>query len=381
MMIQSIQLSQYRNYEQLSLALDPGINLFYGDNAQGKTNILEAIYLAGTNKSHRTNRDRDLISFGAQEAHIKMFVSKREHTDRIDVHLKTGKPKGIAINGIPITKTSQLLGVVNLVFFSPEDLQMIKNGPSERRRFIDMELCQLNRLYLAHLVRYNKALAQRNALLKMPGMGAGQRDDLLSVWEVQMEESGKQIIAFREQFTQKLDLLVGEIHGRLSGGQETLALCYEPQVPKEALGEALQKNRERDLNMKTTMSGPHRDDIRFQINGVDIRKFGSQGQQRTAALSLKLAEIDLVKLAANDTPVLLLDDVFSELDRSRQNQLFCRMEGVQTLMTCTGLDELVWRRLSLNRVFHVQGGTVTREAGMFGTKAGASGSVAGEGGR
>lgn len=362
MMIQSIQLSQYRNYRELDLSLDSGINIFYGDNAQGKTNILEAMYLAGTNKSHRTNRDRDLIAFDAQEAHIKMFICKNGHEDRIDMHLKTGKSKGIAINGIPIARTSQLLGIVNLVFFSPEDLQIIKNGPAERRKFIDIELCQLDRIYLYNLVNYNKALAQRNALLKMPNVGLEYMEDMLSVWEQQLEAYGGRVIALREGFIRQLGELVEEIHNSLSCGKEHLSICYEPDAPKETLGEQLRRGRDRDLKMKSTLTGPHRDDIRFQVNGVDIRKFGSQGQQRTAALSLKMAEIELVKKAVKDTPVLLLDDVLSELDSKRQNQLLNRIEGIQTIITCTGLDEFVGKRLSMDRIFHVQGGRVTRES-------------------
>lgn len=396
MIIESIKLSQYRNYKTLDLSLHSGINIFYGDNAQGKTNVLEAIYLAGTNKSHRTSRDRDLIAFDAQEAHIKMLIRKKEREERIDMHLKTGKKKGIAINGIPIAKTSQLMGVVNLVFFSPEDLQIIKNGPAERRKFIDIELCQLDKIYLYNLVNYNKALAQRNALLKisyhssqeyyeqkgsyigqfsqkgkkeldsqnttLPGSFGENTDEMLALWEMQIANYGKQVILLREGFVEKLNTLVKEIHFNLSGGKEELTICYEPDSSADLLLEKLQKGREQDKKIKTTMTGPHRDDIRFQINGVDIRKFGSQGQQRTAALALKMAEIELVKQTIDDTPILLLDDVLSELDSNRQHQLLNRIEGVQTMLTCTGLDEFVGKRITMDRIFRVENGTVVRES-------------------
>lgn len=358
MIIESIKLSQYRNYKTLDLSFHSGINIFYGDNAQGKTNVLEAIYLAGTNKSHRTSRDRDLIAFDAQEAHIRMHVCKKERQERIDMHLKAGKAKGIAINGVPILKTSQLMGVVNLVFFSPEDLQIIKNGPAERRKFIDVELCQLDKIYLYNLVNYNKALAQRNALLKGRIDNA---DEMLALWELQLETYGKQVIDLREKFVKKINEIVKSIHFDLSGGKEELSIIYEPDSPAKYLLERLQRGREQDKKMKTTMSGPQRDDIRFQINGVDIRKFGSQGQQRTAALALKLAEIELVKQTIGDTPILLLDDVLSELDSNRQHQLLNRIQGVQTMLTCTGLDEFVGKRVAMDRIFRVENGVVARE--------------------
>lgn len=358
MIIQSIELQNYRNYPQLSLKFHSGINIFYGDNAQGKTNILEAVYLCGTNKSHKGSKDREIIAFGQDEAHIKMYTEKNGVENRIDMHLKKGKSKGIAINGVPIHKVSELFGMVNIVFFSPEDLQIIKNGPSQRRKFIDLELCQLDKLYMYHLVNYNRSLLQRNQLLKQTG------SDILSVmeiWEEQLAAFGEQLIQRREAFVEQLNPMLTKIHRTLTGGREQLTMAYEPDIQAQQLRQALCSNRDREWRQKTTLSGPHRDDIRFMINGIDIRTFGSQGQQRTAALSLKLAEIELVKQQVKEPPVLLLDDVLSELDSNRQTYLLDSMKGIQTMITCTGLDDFVNHRFHMDNVFHVVQGIVTKE--------------------
>lgn len=360
MRVDSLELKQYRNYKEASISFDPGINIFYGDNAQGKTNILEAIYLAATSKSHRGCRDRELISFQEEESHIKMMVAREARMDRVDIHLKKSKSKGIAINGIPIRKASELFGIVNVVFFSPEDLQLIKSGPGERRKFIDLELCQLDKIYVYNLVNYNKALIQRNTLLREQ-YNQPHLSGMLDVWDAQLVRFGAPMIQAREVFLQQLETLIGEIHSSLSGGKEQLSVLYEPSVSAEGFAQKLKDGRERDIRQKGTHTGPHRDDISFIVNGVDIRKFGSQGQQRTAALSVKLAEIELVKQVIGDTPVLLLDDVLSELDGSRQNQLLNSIHGIQTMITCTGLDDFVDHRFHMNKVFHVVNGTVTRE--------------------
>ena len=362
MVIQSIELQNYRNYPHLVVEFHPGINIFYGDNAQGKTNILEAIYLCGTNKSHRGSKDREIIAFGQDEAHIKMYTKRNSIENRIDMHLKKGKSKGIAINGVPIHKVSELFGMVNIVFFSPEDLQIIKNGPSERRKFIDLELCQLDKLYIYDLVNYNRSLQQRNRLLK-EAVDKKEFLAMLEVWEAQLVKFGKPIIHRREKFIHQLNPILTAIHRNLTGEKEELIMVYDPDTEPEQLELALCKNRDRELKQKTTMSGPHRDDIRFIINGIDIRTFGSQGQQRSAALSLKLAEIELVKQQIKDVPILLLDDVLSELDSNRQNYLLDSMQGIQTMITCTGLDDFINHRFHMDHIFHVVQGTVIKENG------------------
>lgn len=360
MIIESMELLQYRNYPSLQIAFDPGTNIFYGDNAQGKTNALEAVYVGCTTKSHRASRDKELIRFEQDEAHIKLQVKKESVPYRIDMHLKKNKPKGIAVNGIPIRKASELFGIANVVFFSPEDLNIIKNGPSERRRFLDLELCQVNKFYVHALVNYNKILIQRNKLLKDLSFRP-EYEPTLEVWDEQLVRYGIPLMDYRKQFIDQLNQLIEDIHGKLTGKKEHLFLYYEPNVVQEEFLAALKKNRESDKKQKTTLAGPHRDDMSFFINRVDIRKFGSQGQQRSAALSLKLSEIHLVRELIHDYPILLLDDVLSELDSSRQNHLLNSINEIQTMITCTGLDDFVGHRFPLNRVFKVTEGQICRE--------------------
>lgn len=362
MKIKSLKLKNFRNYDLLNLAFDNETNIFYGDNAQGKTNILEAVYLSGTTKSHRGTKDRDLIQFGKEESHIESVVEKNGIDYQIDVHLKKSSPKGIAINKMPIHKASELFGIVNFVFFSPEDLNIIKNGPAERRRFIDLELSQLDKVYLSNLANYNRIVNQRNRLLKDMGFD-NQKNlmDTLEIWDLQLVQYGNKIIERRKQFIEDINEIVSFIHKKLTGDREQIKVIYEPSNGDFSLEQVIKRNRERDMRVKSTSAGPHRDDICFMSGDLDIRRFGSQGQQRTAALSLKLSEIELVKRTIHDTPILLLDDVLSELDKHRQNYLLDSINDVQTLITCTGVEDFVNHRFSINKIFHVQNGQVAKE--------------------
>lgn len=360
MKIESLKLKNFRNYELLSLGFDKSTNIFYGDNAQGKTNILEAVYLSGTTKSHRGTKDKDMIQFGANESHIETIVEKNGIKYQIDMHLKKNSPKGIAINKIPIRKASELFGIINIVFFSPEDLNIIKNGPGERRRFIDLELSQLDKVYLNNLSNYNRIVNQRNHLLKEIDYNKGALETM-DIWDMQLLQYGNKIIERRQKFIEEINKIISNIHKKLTGNREDIKIVYEPSNGALSFEQALLKNKEKDLRIKSTSVGPHRDDIAFLVSDIDIRKYGSQGQQRTAALSLKLSEIELVKQSIHDTPVLLLDDVLSELDKHRQNYLLDSIHDIQTLITCTGVDEFVNHRFSINKVFHVQSGQVTKE--------------------
>ena len=372
MIIKSLELENFRNYDSLSMSFDSGTNILYGDNAQGKTNILEAIYLSATTKSHKGSKDKDVVNFKANEAHIRTYVVKDGLENRVDMHLRKSKSKGIAINGQKIKKAAELLGLLNIVFFSPEDLSIIKNGPAERRRFVDMELCQLDSFYLYNLNNYNKIVNQRNKLLKDLYFQPGLRETL-SIWDSQLVSYGSKIIERRIAFVKQLNEIIFDIHKKLSGGREELEIVYEPDVLMEDYERSLALSQDRDIKHKMTNVGPHRDDFSFMVRkvnpenetdrfeAIDIRKFGSQGQQRTAALSLKLSEIELVKKLTKDTPLLLLDDVLSELDSNRQNYLLNSIGGIQTIITCTGLEEFVNNRFEINRIFKVSNATVTQE--------------------
>ena len=356
MVIKSLKLKNYRNYDLLNLNFDPSTNILYGDNAQGKTNILEALYLSGTTKSHRGTKDRDIIQFGHEESHIETIVEKKGIVFQTDIHLKKNSPKGIAIDKVPIRRASELFGIVHFVFFSPEDLNIIKEGPAGRRRFIDLELSQLDRIYLSNLSNYNRIISQRNSLLK-DIYGQKNLIETLDIWDMQLVSYGNKILKRRKKFIEQINKIISNIHFKLTGGKERISLSYESGIGNMTFEEALIRYRERDIKMKSTTSGPHRDDICFMTDkGLDIRKFGSQGQQRTAALSLKLSEIELVKRVIGDTPVLLLDDVLSELDKHRQNYLLDNIHDIQTIITCTGLDEFVNNRFSINKIFHIKDG-------------------------
>lgn len=358
MILKSVELANYRNYKHLDIAFDKGTNILYGDNAQGKTNILEAAYISGTSKSHRGTKDKDIIHFDEEEAHIKTLVEKQEKNYQIDIHLKKNKTKGIAINKVPIKKSSDLFGILNIVLFSPEDLNIIKNGPSERRRFIDAELCQLDKIYLSDLTNYNKVLNQRNKLLKDIYFNPSLKETL-PIWDEQLIMYGRKVIERRSRFIGDLNEIVYDIHKNISGGKEELVLQYEPNIEDIFFEDELIRAKEKDLKLAQTSVGPHRDDLKLSIGNIDVRKFGSQGQQRTCALSLKLSEIKLVEKTIKDKPVLLLDDVLSELDQNRQNFLLQTINDTQTIITCTGLDDFVKNRFHLNRVYEVKNGTVS----------------------
>ena len=353
MIIESIELKNYRNYDKLHMDFSHGTNILYGDNAQGKTNILEAIYVCATTKSHRGSKDKEIIQFDRDESHIKLNVRKRDVPYRIDMHLKKNRAKGVAVNGVPIKKASELFGIVNVVFFSPEDLNLIKNGPAERRRFIDLELCQLNKLYVHSLVQYNKIITQRNKLLK-DIMFRPDYEETLDIWDMQLVQYGREVIRCREAFVSQLNDLIGTIHRQLSGEKESLHICYEPNVTADMFEDTLRKSRPSDLKQRTTLTGPHRDDLSFIINDIDIRRFGSQGQQRTAALSLKLAQREIFFQETGEWPVLLLDDVLSELDHRRQAFVLNRIQGGQVFISCCEEEKL--EGLENGKSFHIHGG-------------------------
>ena len=359
MFITSLNLKNFRNYEELHIDFDSHINILYGDNAQGKTNILEALFMSATTKSHRGGKDKEMIRFFQDDCHIKTIVSKDDILRKIDMHLKSHSKKGIAIDGINIRRSSELFGLLNIIFFSPEDLSIIKQGPDKRRRFLDIELCQLDKIYLTYLAKYNKILFQRNNLLKQINYDRSKLD-MLDVWDEQLVTYGTYIIDKRADFILNLNDIIREKHDKLTGSLERIEVNYEKSTESSAFAERLRANRDEDLRRYITSVGPHRDDMVFMTNDTDLRKFGSQGQIRSAALSLKLSEIEIVKSRIKESPVLLLDDVLSELDSNRQKYLLNNIDDVQVIITCTGLDEFVNKRLPIDKVYNVVNGTVAQ---------------------
>lgn len=367
MRITRLRLNQYRNYSALDLAPHSGINVLVGDNAQGKTNAIEAVFLCAFGRSHRTSRDGDLIRSGQPGGYVGAeLTSSVTGSHQIEIKLRAGERKRLLIDRQPAARLGELMGVLNVVMFAPEDLALVKGGPGERRRFLDMELSQCKPAYFYALQQYNAALRQRNALLKSPP--GTIRPGMLEMWDVQLAALGAQIMEARRGFVERLYAIAKELHTRLSGGREELGLAYVPNVAFEAgqeltgcLEEALCISAQEDIKRGFTTAGPHRDDMAIYIGDVDVRAFGSQGQQRTAALSIKLSELALLQEEKGEAPVLLLDDVLSELDPSRQRFLMESVEGCQCFLTCTALEGIRGAGLDVGAVFRCREGALIKE--------------------
>ena len=430
MYIKMLKLKNYRNYEEIEVNFDPNINIIYGNNAEGKTNLLESIYLCSTSKSHRNTKENDIINFNKDESHIKLIfcrgksnlgdnklssnvgasnaspnesqpvgadIIRPQHVgastaspknEVIDIQLNKDSKKGVAKNGIKVEKLSEFLGFFNVIMFAPEDLNIIKDGPAVRRKFLDIELSQTDKIYVNIIQNYNKTLNQRNALLKDIYKTTGNnRYDLLQIldtYDEQLVNYGLEVIKKRSENIKTLAEKIYKIHLLISDNKEKLIVGYENDIisvnkpvgadiirpqnvgastasPKETYLKKLQETRDLDIKNQYTMIGPHRDDISFKVEDKDIRKFGSQGQKKTAAISLKLSELEMLKEKINDTPVLLLDDVFSELDETRQKLLVSNLKGIQTIITCTGIKKNIFDLLKPEKVFNVSNNTVVEK--------------------
>ena len=359
MFIKRLQMLNYRNYNVLDINLGPHVNVFMGDNAQGKTNILEGIYYCAFARSHRTSKDRELINWNADNALLSVSVGRERLDKRIDISiLKDGK-KAIQINKIKIKKIGELFGNFNVVMFSPEDLKIIKDSPGVRRKFIDMELCQLNPKYYYNLVQYNKVLNERNSILRNKNISK----DILDVYDMQLAEFGYNIIIDRLEYIKKLNKYSEKIHSDITSGKEKIEFKYTSTIKdleniKESFYSLLEKNRSRDCERGITSIGPHRDDFVVLINDIDTKSYGSQGQQRTAVLTIKFASLKIIKELTGEHPVLLLDDVLSELDFSRKRYILSTIGDIQTIITCTGIEDLYEYLDDKSKVFKVKDGEI-----------------------
>jgi len=365
LLLNNLQIEHYRNLEMVELSLDSQIVLFVGQNAQGKTNLLESIYVLAMAKSHRTNKDRELIAWDQEFSRLRAHVEKKHGPLSLEIQL-TKKGKKAKINGLEQRKLSNYIGALNVVMFAPEDLDIVKGNPSVRRRFIDMEIGQVSPVYLHLLSQYQKLIQQRNQALK-EGYG-----DLLDVYNMQMAELSAKILSKRMAFIDKLQIWANEIHGEITSGKEQLTLqyqstfIYEKEMSEQEaihfIFQYLQSIREKELLRGMSLAGPHRDDLYFSINGKSVQQYGSQGQQRTTALSLKLAEIELIYQEVGEYPLLLLDDVLSELDEYRQSHLLSGIKNrVQTFVTSTGVEGLNHDTLKQASLYRVDHGKVKRE--------------------
>lgn len=342
MKITRVTLNNFRSYPVAEVELGGGVNVFTGSNAQGKTNLLEAVYLTAVGRSMRTPRDRELIRWGDTRARVKVEAEGVTGKRKVEIVLSDKENKRVAVGGAQVTKLGELMGVITVVLFSPDETAVIKDGPAERRRFADIAICQISRAYFYLLSRYNKTLAQRNKLIKSRADG-----DTLDIWDEQLARAGAKLIRTRKGFFRRISPLAAAAHEFLTDGKEALTIAYESidgetddELYKNLL-ERLRRDRDRDLMQGFTHSGPQTDDFAAVIGGADVRKFGSQGQQRTAALALKLAQLDLMEEETGESPVLLLDDVFSELDPARQKKLIERLSRCQTIITATHIDPTI----------------------------------------
>ena len=369
MFIKNIKLKNFRNYNDIDINLDKEINIFYGNNAEGKTNFLESIYICSTTKSYKNVSEREIIKFEEKESHIKIILYKENLTKKenaIDIQINKERKKGIALNGVKIDKASEYIGFFTVVLFAPEDLNIIREGPSARRKFLDIEMCQIDKIYVNVISKYKKILNERNVVLKdiKESTGANKNDllFLLDTYDEQIATYGIEIIKKRKKNIEELKKFVKDLYINITEEKEKIEIFYENDLlsilkeeekAKEVYLERLKEDREKDIKNCFTSFGPHRDDIKISIDDSDLRKFGSQGQKKTAAICLKLAELNIIKEKNNEMPVLLLDDVFSELDENRQMKLISNIKGIQTIITCTGMKKNIFELLRPNKIFQV----------------------------
>lgn len=367
MYLKSIEVKNIRNLKSTELYLSKGINIFHGQNAQGKTNLLEAIYFCGVGRSHRTSSYKDLINFNENEAYIKSIVSSQyDIVDSINVYMKRSK-KEISVNGQPIKKIIELFSTLFVIIFSPEDLDIVSAGPQIRRKFIDINLCQINPVYYYYLAKYHNILNQRNKLLKACKKKQSS-SDTIDVWDDQLIQYGKKIVMYRAEYINSLANIVQEFHKKITNNKENLQIIYKPSVDLNFYEKKIKENLDRDILMGNTSVGIHKDDLSIFISDkskdvrYDVRSFGSQGQKRSVSLSLKLSGIEYIK-EKYEPPILLLDDVLSELDESRQRFLLQEIQSLQTILTCTGVEDVISKMSSDIDItlFKVDNGEITKE--------------------
>lgn len=363
MRLLNLDLMDYRCYEKALLQLPSGITVIAGRNAQGKTNLLESVFLCCAGKSHRTSKEDEMIRLSAEYCHVKAAFERGNVCHDIHMTLKRGGRKRILFDGTAVKRTADFVGQMQAVLFSPENIQIIKDSPARRRAYMDVALSQVYKSYLRALMDYNKALSMRNALLKQGVDGSAW--STLEVFETQLAHYGAMVMQSRRMFCQEAGPKARELQSKISSGADELSLSYVPNIAcdagqeESAILEKFKKERERDILRRVTGSGPHRDDMLLQVNGLDARLFASQGQQRTVALSIKMAELDFMREHTGNRPILLLDDVFGELDAARRQQLLTAVGDCQTILTCTNVEALPLDRSRIDALYKVDQANVT----------------------
>lgn len=360
MYIESIELKDFRNYEDFSYGFDPGVNLIAGRNAQGKTNLIEGICLSSIGRSFRTVHDNELIRFGAEMAQVRVKAQKKYVSTKVEIRINKSSKKQIKKDGVLVHKTSQLIDNILIVVFSPDDLRIVKEEPEKRRKFIDRELAQIKPAYYQALAGYKKALLQRNTYLKEESIDFS----LLDLWNEQLVNYGSDLIRMRKDFVEKINVYSGRIHNSITAGRENLKVeyisnipyCEDPADQREMFRKELREAQEKDVRLRTTSCGPHKDDLHFFLDGINVRYYGSQGQQRTCALSLKLAELDFIREETGEEAILLLDDVMSELDEERRKYLVRTLSGTQLFITMTDVDPDILEMVGEAKIILIENG-------------------------
>ena len=353
MYINKIKLNNFRNYEEQEILLNPNINIFYGDNAQGKTNIIESIFLCAIGKSFRTTNDKEMIKFNKENASVYIEYKKVDREGTIKIYIEN--KKNIYVNGIKIKKLSELLGKINIVIFTPDDIQILKEGPQKRRRFLDIMIGQLRPNYVHILNLYNKTLEQRNNYLKQIKI-ENKPEELLEIWDEKLAEYGEKVFLYRNEFIEKIKEKINNIHEDITENKENLKIEYESNCKsKEEYLNLLKERRKLDIIKGFTTKGVHRDDFMIYINNELVNIYGSQGQNRTVILSLKIAEMQVIYDEIGEYPILLLDDFMSELDEKRRRNFLENIENKQVIITCTDKIEEINNEFKL---FEVKKGVI-----------------------
>ena len=344
MRLDKLYLENFLSYEKLFVDFCPGVNVFVGQNAVGKTNLAESVYYCSVGKSARGYKDKELLSWGgADYARIRLRVERKFGSHTVDVFIDAQGKKRITVDGLPISRIGELMGVVNAVYFSPDEMKLIKESPADRRRFLDISLCQTDKVYFYKLTEYNKLLAQRNKLLKNY-KGNPNLAEMSDIIVDKMADRQEYVVQKRREFVDRIAPLANERHKIITDGKEELSLSYETEDLdyadiKGSFKKLYKESFDKDCRLEYTTVGIHRDDLKIVAGGIDVRRYGSQGQQRTAVLSLKLAEVDGIFAAVGEYPVVILDDVASELDRGRLKKLFESFSGIQVLVTTVEYDQ------------------------------------------
>lgn len=349
MYIDKITINNFRNYKTQEIKLNKNINIFYGNNAQGKTNILEAIYIAAIGKSYRTNKDREIIKKQENFSKIQVDFIKKDRDGKININLSDKKI--IFLNDIKLKKMSEILGNINIVLFSPEDISIFKEGPARRRKILDIMISQLRPNYVYNLNMYSKVLEQRNNYLKQIKYDS-KSEELLEIWEIKLAEYAEVINSYRKEFVEKLKAKILSIHAKVTNNKEEIEIKYISEFEnKEKYLNKLKKNRKIDIIKGFSGIGIHRDDLKLYINGDELGIYGSQGQHRSAVLSIKLSELEILKEETGENPVLLLDDFMSELDKERRENFLEDVTENQIIITCT--DKLDLKNEN-KKIFYVE---------------------------